>query len=131
MRQTSSDTDRDTTCPVIGFAVGGQATPITRLAAGGGQIGRLVGAHALERGPTSFGKGSPLCHPNLFHVDLSHAVGGVTPTRGSHSEFFLARDRGRKRGGGCPGCLDYGVSARLTCWPWHTTFGTHQHGSIE
>ena len=29
MRQTSSDTDRDTLCPVFGSAVGGQATPIT------------------------------------------------------------------------------------------------------
>ena len=105
MRQTSSDTDRDTTCPVIGFAVGGQATPITRLEAGGGQIGRLAGAHALKRGPTSFGKGNPLCHPNLFHVDLSHAVGGVTPTRGSHSEFFFGAGQRPQEGGGVPWLL--------------------------
>ena len=84
MRQTSSDTDRDTPYSVFGSAVGGQATPITRLAAGarggGGQIRRLAGTHALERRPASYGKGSPLCHPDLFHVGLSHAVGGTMPT---------------------------------------------------
>ena len=84
MRQTSSDTDRNTPCLVFGSAVGEQATPITRLAAsareGGGQIERLTGTHVLERRPTSFGKGSPLCHLDLFHVGLSHAVGGATPT---------------------------------------------------
>ena len=33
MRQTSRDTDRDTPCPVFGFAVGGQAIASRRLAA--------------------------------------------------------------------------------------------------
>ena len=84
MRQTSSDTDRDTPCPVFGYAIGRQATPITRLAVGaredGGQIGRLTGAHALERRPASFDKNCPLCHPDLFHVGLLHAIGGATPT---------------------------------------------------
>ena len=32
---------------------------------------------------------------------------------------------------GRPGCLDYGVSARRTWWPWHTAPGTHQHGTFK
>ena len=84
MCQTSRETDWDTPCPVFGSAVGEQATASTRLATGpqegGGQIGRLAGAHALARRPASFGKGSPLCHLDLFYVSLSHAVGGATPT---------------------------------------------------
>ena len=136
MRYTSSDNDRDTPCPIFWFAVAGQATLITRLAAGaredGGQIGRLARAHALEWRPASFGKGSPLCHLNLFHVGLSHAVAGVTPTCGSHEELFLAQYKGRAGGGGGrPGCLDYGVSARRTWCSWHTTLGTHQHDIVE
>ena len=84
MRQTSSNTDQDTPCSVFGSAVGGQATMITRLEAGGqeggGLIGRSAGAHALKRQPTCFGKGSPLCHLNLFHVGLPYVVRGATST---------------------------------------------------
>ena len=98
MCQTLSGTDRDAPCSVPRSIVGGQTTPNTRLATdaweGGCKIGRLAGARALAQRLTSFGEGSPLCHPDLFYVSFSNAGGGMTPTRGGHDELFLAKDRG-------------------------------------
>ena len=43
------------------------------------QIGWMAGAFAIARRPASFGEGSPIRHPDLFYVGLSHAGKGTTP----------------------------------------------------
>ena len=57
-------------------------------------------AFTIARRLTSFGEGSPIRHPDLFYVGLSHAGRGTTPDQGGYEEYFLAWVRRCSGGGG-------------------------------